>query len=82
MLTEVSDLIERAAEILARWNHDYDHLRRDVADPTPHQYQDTFAGFICDDWEESYNKKMQEPDVRQKVEDEIKWWKSWRERKT
>jgi len=82
MLTKVSDLIERATEILARWNRDYDHLRGDVADPTPHQYQDTFAGFIGDDWEQSYNKKMQEPDIRQKVEDQIKWWKSWRERKT
>jgi hypothetical protein len=68
----MSDLIERATEILSHWNRDYDHLRSNVADPTAHLYQDTFAGFIYDDWQESYSKKMQEPDIRQKVEDHIK----------
>ena len=77
----MSNLIEESAKILSRWNRDYDHLRSDVADPAAHRYQDTFAGFICDDWEESYNKKMQEPDIRQKVEDQIKMKKSWKVRR-
>jgi hypothetical protein len=77
----MSDLIERSAKILSRWFGEYDHLKNQTANPDAILYQDTFAGFIYDNWREAYDKKMQEPDIRQKVEDQIKMEKSWKVRR-
>ena len=77
----MSDPIEESVKILSRWFGEYDHLKNEVADPTAILYQDTFAGFIYDNWREAYDKKMQEPDIRQQVEDQIKMKKSWKVRR-
>jgi hypothetical protein len=37
----------------------------------PWECQDTFAGFIYDNWEESYEKNLAKPNIRQEVEDQI-----------
>jgi hypothetical protein len=44
------------------------------------QCQDTFAGFIYDNWEEAYEKNLAKPNIRQQVEDQIAMQKSWKER--
>ena len=77
----MSDLIKESVKILSRWFEDYDHLKNQTANPTAWMHQETFVGFIYDNWEEAYNKKMQEPDIRQKVEDQIKMEKSWKVKK-
>lgn len=75
----MSDLINRSAEILSRWFGEYDHLKNEVADPTALLHQETFTGFIdLDNWREDYDKKMQEPDIRQKVEDQIEMENGWK----
>ena len=74
----MNDLINSSAEILSRWFGEYDHLKNEVADPTALMHQETFAGFIYDNWEEAYDKKMQEPDIRQKVEDQIEMENGWK----
>lgn len=76
------EVIEEAVKIISRWFDSYPHLKgqgKCQSDP-PWMDQGTFAGFIYDNWEESYNKKMQEPNIRQDVEDQIKIYKSWKER--
>lgn len=40
----------------------------------------TFVGVIYHDWLSRINAKMKEPDIQQKVEDQIKMEKSWKER--
>lgn len=46
-----------------------------------YDFQETFAGLIdMDRWEENYAKNLAKPNIRQDVEDEIKMYKSWKER--
>ena len=47
----------------------------------PWECQDTFAGFVyMDRWEEDYDKNLAKPNIRQKVEDQIKMQKSWKKK--
>ena len=74
-----NNLVDKAVLVLNRWCGK-DRGSYFMAEH-PWQCQDTFAGFIYDNWEEAYEKNLAKPNIRQKVENEIKMIKSRRERK-
>jgi len=63
------ELIEKVVKILSRWNGE-SHGSYFMANH-PWECQETFAGFIYDNWEEAYEKNLAKPNIRQQVEDQI-----------
>jgi hypothetical protein len=76
-----NNIVDKAVFVLDRWCGEENCGSYAMA-KHPWQCQDTFAGFIdMDRWQEDYTKNLAKPNIRQRVEDQIKMQKSWKEKR-